>query len=447
MKTIVDPSISPANVVRDYDLIQVGDETLAAQLPEHDARQTARMRNAAAEHNRDRIAPEFPIVNTSADLPVLGMRDDRSAQFQYNYLVRWSFHNYTGTDVVVCGRDGLPAKIKFDGRTDDQNRVCFIIRKELVFRTEADCKASHQLLAEHGVLQSHELKKIHPLLAKPNYTLYPRAIHIDYPIDWGDLSNPTRCIYHRPSDFMVYIKSDGFRHRHPHSAEYMQHVVPEHADYHRLPNDVDFCLRYVSADQNATPKYIRVAGKTVALRPTRDAPRKIVKVKDANSRNGKHTDLELDTYVELYYSANADGAAGAKNDVMLKRMTLEEAKLHHGVFDSPAEAEASAEVYESRLRQLKDALELEQSSRKRELNEYKAKLDDATIQLQERDRRIERLKTDKSVELERTKEERDAALHRQRMQSEYFKFGALIATSVLVPLGVWLKNKSKNVDK
>jgi predicted RNase H-like nuclease (RuvC/YqgF family) len=117
--------------------------------------------------------------------------------------------------------------------------------------------------------------------------------------------------------------------------------------------------------------------------------------------------------------------------------------MYHGVFDSAAEAESSADTYEARVRIMKERLDFEQLDRKKGNVEYENKIEELEQQLLDKDRRIEQLKNDRAAILEEARERRETNSHEQKMSVEHFKFTAIVVTTVLGMIPLLIKLSSK----
>lgn len=435
MDTNAKPSALPPAKMGEFDIVRNDIEFHGDSIKNYLHRKDEALCTRIAEAKRH-------VVYGQCTTYMRAVADDRGANYNRPFSVKLSFHNYLGRDVFVMGRDGLPAAIPTEQFRHEHDRVCFIIRKELIFHDLELCKKAHAELASMGILNSSELKTIKSLLTRDTSPKFGRTIVSEYIIDEDEFDNTQQCVYHHKTDTLVYLKTDGINHRHPHSSEFIKPYDSDFAYFPKGANDMGVTLRYVSPDPNSAPKYVRVAGKTLVLFPEFDAPRKLIAVKQKN-KEAATAQIESDEYIEIFYPAKSDSADASVVGFRCSRLTVEDAKMYHGVFDSAAEAESSADTYEARVRIMKERLDFEQLDRKKGNVEYENKIEELEQQLLDKDRRIEQLKNDRAAILEEARERRETNSHEQKMSVEHFKFTAIVVTTVLGMIPLLIKLSSK----
>lgn len=435
METSATPSVVPVVKMGEFDILDTDIEFHGDSVTNYERKRAEKYIERIAASRRN-------VVIGSSSMHMPAIRDDRGAHYKRAFCEKLTFHNYLGREIHVARRDGLPAVIPSDERVHESGRNCFVIRKELLFDNYEQCKRSYDELCLMGQLNGAELKQIKGMLTQRPDIRHGRSIIIDYTIEPEELDNAQQCIYHHKSDTLVYFKTDAMLHRHPHCTEYVAPFDSEFAYFPKGKRDMGLTIRYVCNDVLAKPKFMRVSGKTLAIYPELDAPRKVVNLR-AREKSAPGQQIECDEYIELFYPASADSGDEHTPGFRCCRLSVEDARMYHGVFDSISEAESASETYETRVRLLKERLEFEQLGRKRDLSDKEVIISKLEQDIAERDRRIEKLKADKAAVLEETKERRDTTIHEQKMSMEQFKFAAVVVTTLIGLIPILIKVTAK----
>jgi hypothetical protein len=227
---------------------------------------------------------------------------------------------------------------------------------------------------------------------------------------------------------------------HPHSAQHVSPIGEKISAYGENEDDLTFTARYVTTKPKATPKYLRIANKTFAIEPCLSSPAKLILPQSNGKDSGGY--VEADEYIELLYPSKAETKNSASTAYRITRLTMDEARAYYGVFDSAAEAAASTETYESRIRLAKEKLELSEADAKRKMAEVQQKLVKSEQEVHNLQTQVNELKTSNAAQVELIKERRDTQAHSQRMNMETFKFVATVATSLLALIPLVIKLKS-----
>ncbi len=372
-------------------------------------------------------------VTSGKTKPILsGTFDDRSIDYKRQYGTRFSVHNYTLKPIVVIDRIGLPVVIEPELRTSGLERPCVLIRKEMHFDSDDICKRVHDTITELGTLHCPELKELQPILMRPGSRgRFGRKVGMEYIIGESDLENPEQAVFHYKTDLVIAYYQPGNLPMHPQSAQRIPSLDMDVPGYPQGEQDVTVRMRYVSNNPRANAKYIRIANKTFQLNPQIEDPAKLVAVRGRDKKSKEMEYREELEYVEFLYPACID-----TNDPRVKghrcvRLTLEEAKLYHGVFDTLAEANASTETYENRIRLAREKADLQELEYRRRENEHKERV--ASLEKQLND-----LKQEQHIRVEQLKERRETNLHEQKVRIEHVKFGIGIATAIvgMIPLAL-----------
>lgn len=380
------------------------------------------------------------LITSGTPKPILsGTFDDRSIDYKRQYGTRLTVHNYTSKPIVTIDRVGLPVVIEPELRQSGLDKPCVLIRKEMHFDNDDVCKRVHDTLIGMGQLHCPELKELQPVLVRPGTRgRFGRKIGMEYIIREMDLDNPQEAVFHYKTDLVIAWYRPGNLPTHPSSAQYIAPLDMEVPGRPQTDDDVTVRMRYVSNNPNALPKYVRFANKTFQLTPQFEDPAKLVAVKNRDKRIKDLEYVEELEYIEFLYPSCIDTKDPKIKGHRCVRLTLEDARMYHGVFDTLAEANAPAETYENRIRLAKEKADLQDLEYRRRENEHKERV--AALEKQNSD-----LKQEQQVKLEKIKERRESELHRQRMSFESAKFGFSVAATILglVPVAIKIYQATK----
>jgi hypothetical protein len=369
---------------------------------------------------------------------VFGQMDDRKIDYMRQYGLRFSFHNYTGLDVVVVDRLGLPVTIKPESRKNARMNV-FLIRKEMYFDSDVIAKQAYLNVKSLGKTHGAELTKILPALGQDIAGhRFGRCISLEYEISEEDIRNGDGRLYHLPTDMVVSFMSATDTIRHPCSPEFVQ-------DYQRefVPNfptgvlDVRTVFRYISANPKATPKYLRVGEHVFMLSPEKSEAAKLVTVYVGKDKVA--TEVEASEYLEMLYPAFMDAMRENVRGWRCHRVTIEQARESFGVYDTLEDAKNPIIVAEREKREHKEALAAKDAKHGEVVANLNEKIREMSADEKRLKATVDELRQNKEIELEkiRVRNERDA--HHRRMGAENIKLITGIVTAAVTLAGLYVK--------
>lgn len=430
MQTTITPRKAPHVMLGELDVIDP-ELSFYSKIPHlHE--------NDEARKYVERLASQRAyVVSGFKNIELLPALDNRNVQYRRQYGSRITYHNYTNRELVFMDRTGIPVLVAPEIRKSGLDYPCVIIRKELHFENDVVATAAHEGIREMSPIHCPELKRVAPLLiTERGLHTYGRKVALEYVVTEEEIDNDKQSVYHFKTDTLIYIKGLVDPPVHPHCAQYFAPISPQLPHYPKGERDTEVVMRYVSPDPNARPKYIRVANKTLAIHPELECPVKFIAVKSRDKKGNVEVPIEAAEYIEILYPTSADTGNPKSLGFRCTRVTVEEAKQYYGVFDTEAEAYQAGETYESRIRLAKERADLAELEHKRAVNELKTKILNLEAELAFKGRQLDQIKLDGGAYAEKVKERRETAAHKQRMNMEYFKFGATITTTLLglVPL-------------
>lgn len=365
----------------------------------------------------------------------------RHANYERRYNLRFSFHNYTPSDIVVVDRMGLPVTIPPHRLTSEnpKYRGTFLIRKELYFDNQDVAHQAYRNVLSLGKLQGKELSEILPYLGAPSkWGFYGRCLAIEYCLTADDIRAGDGRLYHLPSDIVVSFLSAANTIRHPCSPEYVQDLNNAY-----LPNysvglkDIRMVYRYINADVKAPPKYLRLGKFIFMLEPETGEPARLGL--EPRGKDKALTEVELTEYIEVIYPAHLDATRKDVKGWRCHRMTMEQARESGEIFDTQEDARNPIQAAERERQKHKDDLAAQAAKHADTVRNLEAKINSKEEDEQRHKRTIEELRRARDLELERIREANERATHRRRLSSENIKLLATLATAGVTIGSLYLK--------
>lgn len=426
-KTTILPQKTPVNYIGDLDVVSVGVEYYTGPQGVHEQ---AKLQEYCEKQSR---TPGF-----------LDMRfafDNRSVNHQRQYGLRWSFHNYTTTDILIIDRLGLPVTIKPEIRRND-GPPGLVIRKEMYFDTLEASRQAFLNAQSLGKLHGAELTRMLPELEKAHRdNIFGRHLSLEYHISEVEIREGDGRLYHLPSDLVVSFLSAADTIRHPCSPEYARTNNTYLPNYPTGELDLNVIIRYVCTDPKAPPKYVRVVNKVFMLKPEFGEAAKLIM--QTVGKDKQQQEVEVSEYVELLYPAHMDALRTGVQGYRCLRVTLDEARVRFGIYDTAEEARAPLIATERIEQQHKEALASLAAEADKAMKQQHKKHAEQDDELRRQKLLIEELKRTRDQEMERLKEENDKATHRRRMSTETIKLVSVVATASVTLVGLYLKFKKK----
>lgn len=425
--TITDPKHKPLEHTGDLDLVDVQVEHYCGDAAVHERQ---KINDYCEKQSRKPGTLDFRFAF-----------DDRKIDYQRQYGVRWSFHNYTNTDVIVIDRLGLPITLTPETRRYE-GPAGLIIRKEMYFDTLQVSLKAFKNVQSLGRLHGSELTKMMPELGREHRDYrYGRSLSLEYMILETDIREADGRLYHLPTDFVVSFLSAADTIRHPCSPEYVQMQENYISNHPTGQADLKMIFRYINMDPLATPLYLRIANKVFMLKPEHGEPAKLVA---RNVGKEKQTqEVELAEYVELLYPAKLDAVRPNVPGYRCTRVSVEDAKIRFGICDNLEDARNPLIVAERIEQQHKDAMQAQAAEAAKQLRQQQEKNAAQAEELRKHSLTIEELKRARDLEMEKLREKNEREAHRRKMVSENIKLISVIATTAAAIAGIYFKLKKK----
>lgn len=441
MKTSILPSKSIANIHDDDALLNhVGSQFHVCKSLQQEER--------LSEETKRRMTMTSLSFSANGKLANLaGQNDFRSGFYARQIATRVTYHNYTGVQIVVYERDGVPLLLKPDGRTSGYDEPCVVIKKDYIFEEKEDVIRTLAAIKSLGELSSFDLKQIKAQLEKDikSVGIYGYRLETEYKINASEMNNSGGTIYHRKTDAIISILPLDQVPKHPHSSEaiYLSEFRGVLAD----PKDeLNILLRYVDHDDSAQPLYINFANKVFELRPQKDHPDKTV---IAGKNQANLTERPSNSYIEFIHTDfTSDGFSYV-------RFSPENDKAAYGIFDSYGEAINVRASLENTIRQQKQLIDSLEAAHKSAINklekehadaisDYKDKMRVKENTIINKDAKIADLQRDSDNRNEYIKYKREDQTHQQKTTFEVVKFAISVMTMLIgiIPLVLKLKQKT-----
>lgn len=377
---------------------------------------------------------------TSAEMRVNYALDDRKIDYQRQYGLRFSFHNYTNLDIVVVDRLGLPVTIRPERRRAETIGT-FVVRKEMYFDDASVAHQAYRNIMSLGQLQGFELTRLAPELGREvSGHRFGRCLSLEYVISEAEIRKGDGRLYHLPTDLVLSFLSAVDTIRHPCSPEFSQDYERFIPNYPDGLNDVRVAFRYISANIRAQPKWVRIGAQVFMLRPELCEPAKLVTVPVGKDKTP--TDVELSEYVELVYPATLDATRDGVIGYRCHRFSLDQAKDQLNIYDTLEDARNPGQVVEREKQQHKNeltALAAKNAEREKTLQD---KLDDRDSDLRKQKVTMDDLRRARDLEIERIREDNEKATHSRRISSENIKLITVLVTAIVTLAGLYMKYKS-----
>jgi hypothetical protein len=377
---------------------------------------------------------------TPAHLRTYFELDDRRVDYQRQYGLRYSFHNYTKTDIVIVDRLGLPVTIRPERRRPKQVDV-LIIRREMYFDNQEVSHGAARNVESLGTLQGSDLSKMLPMLAlERNDHRFGRCVSLEYAITEEEISRGDGRLYHLPTDMVISFLSAAKTIHHPCSPEYVAEQERYLPNYPKCQQDVRFTFRYVCADVKAKPKYLRMGVHVFMLQPEKDAPSKLGGV--IQGKEKIEVQVDLSEYVEIIYPAWMDATREGVKGYRCHRVSIEQAREQLEIYDTLEDALNPIQTQEREKKQHKDEI----AAQAAKFTERERILQEKNVTLEEDVRRnkitIDDLRRQRDVELERVREENERETHRRKMGAENIKLFVTVVTAAVTIAGIYAKLSS-----
>ncbi len=369
---------------------------------------------------------------------------DRRVDYMRQYGLRYSFHNYTASDIVVVDRLGLPVTVRPEQRRPSERPMapCVVILREMHFDDESVSLKAYANVQSQGKLHGAEITRMMPELGRRDpYHKFGRSISLEYTITEAEIRAADGRLYHLPTDVVVSFLSAADTLRHPCSPEYVQQQDPYIPNYPTGARDVHVNFRYVNPNPQASPKYVRVANQVFALKPEYTEAAKLVLRYTGKDRD-KPVEEEVTEFIEVLYPARLDAS---RDDVLgwrCHRVTLEEARSRFDVYDTLEDARNPIVVAERKEQQHKDTLAAQAAKAGDVQAVLQTKLEESDADNRRLKHLLDELRRARDLELERIRDRNEEQTHRRRLSAETIKMTAGILTAGLTVFGLWLKFQS-----
>lgn len=422
------PNGKPKSYLGDLDRIEVGVDYLNAD---------------EATYTQQLIAEYCEKQSrTPASMRMHRELDDRKIDYQRQYGLRFSFHNYTNTAIVVVDRLGLPVTIQPEKRRPEVDGVV-IIRKEMYFDTAQVSQQTYRNVQSLGKLHGAELSRMMPELGREVIGhRFGRCLVLEYTIPEEEIRDGDGRLYHLPTDFVLSLLSAADTIRHPCSPEYSQNYEPFIPNFPDGALDVRVAYRYVSADVKALPKYVRVGCHVFMLQPERQEAAKLTSVPVGKDKTP--TEVELADYIELIYPAHLDATREGVKGYRCHRVSLEQAKDLLGLYDTLEDARNPIQAAEREKKQHKDELAALVAKHAEQLRSLQEKITGQDDDIRRHKLTNDDLRRARDLEIERLREANERSTHKRRIGSENIKLITGVVTAAVTLAGLYVKYKSSS---
>lgn len=373
--------------------------------------------------------------------------DDRRIDYQRQYGLRYSFHNYTNTDIVIVDRLGLPVTIKPERRTPAQRGV-LIIRREMYFDNQDIAQRAYHNVQSLGSLQGADLSRIMPMLGleRPDHR-FGRCLSLEYSITEEDIRKSDGRLYHLPTDMVVSFLTAADTIRHPCSPEYTQQQMqndakpPQYAPNHPVGAlDVRVAFRYVCPDSKASAKYLRIGAHVFMLHPEKDEPAKLVLAQQGKEKT--EVPVEISEYVEMIYPAYMDATREGVKGYRIHRVSMDQARQMLDIYDTLDDARNPIMAGEREKRQHKEELATQAAKFLDKERSFQIEISTLNDDRRRDKLTIDELRRARDVEIERLRAQNEEQQHKRKMSTESIKLIAGLAAACATVAGVYLKIKS-----
>lgn len=429
----VHPKAAPSVRLGDFDITHASTEHYSTQAEMHERNKT----ESQAQRMRQHLAYYSATGERTYDLP--RVLDDRSVYYHRQFGVKTTIHNYTTRPLLVMERVGIPIVIQPERRLSGHPEACVIIRVERHFDSDKTCRDVYDLINTTGAAHGAEIKAIQPLLIKnAGQYKFGRKIAIEYKLLESDLDNDNQTLYHHRTDLLLSFLIGDAGVVHPHSPQNVVSGQISHANYDMSDDNLRVIIRYFTNDPKATPLYIRVANKTFAIQPEASTCDRLVDV-SRKEKNETTRYEEVSEYVEIFYPTRCEIKGADANGYRCSRVSLQQATDYYGIHATPEEAANAAVTSESKIRLLKEQVELLKNEQARKTQSLQTEIDELKIANGAVKRELDEARKENSVVVEELKLKREDQNHHQRMNLESFKFTATVATSLLAMIPLVIK--------
>lgn len=330
--------------------------------------------------------------------------DNVNIKTNSDFVVKYSFYNYTAKMISVKTRDGLCIEIQ---PTPQIGNSFFIIRKNLQinnYSLESAIKYFTNLSAKDN---NSDIQKIKDLLIKSTNKPYLSEfnINLDYKFSAGSLLNSYNGIYHSLTDIVLSTKTSLECAEHPYSPLYLNiGDFKKEYNYNSIKkNEAIFKVRFFSKENKKL--YFYCLGELHQLESEIPFAKKGILVTNAKSNLLEVIDTE--EYIEVFstYSTNA---INKRKGICIRRFSLEEAEKILGVYSDmyKANKRGDHETYINGIsEELKRKFNIEKTQLENESLTIKKELAKVEKELQEQKQKIE--KENMKLENERIELEKD----------------------------------------
>lgn len=340
----------------------------------------------------------FGMMTGTAD-EMLVQSQNRNSEFS----IEVKYINNTGREITAMTRNGLSVVLPVDANIQKPN---VIIRNIIKIRGTAK-ESLLKYLAAVPNIKTDELELVKEQLGKV-YGRNEAMLMLDYITPITEIMTaPNETVYHYQTDTLLSLKPFDKITKHPYYGEegnftYVGEVVPldgidvpvgynNNYNLSRIKS-LHMRIRYADCTPTASVLYINMYGTVMALYPERGFSFDYKKHKDSSDTPGK--------YIEITYTAKNDGISSHSDGVIVRRMSLEEAKKKIGVYNTPIEAIEMGSIENRQKAHLADR-EAELTNLKLKVTEEKtrseADLLSKQIELGTQELELQRLKNDNAL--------------------------------------------------
>jgi hypothetical protein len=385
----------------------------------------------AIERNRLEFKRQVKSFHNSPLINFGNFQDDRRIDVERQIVTRQFVINYTGLELLVVDRLGLPTVYTAENRTSDLPEPCVVVRRDYLFDTEEEAERTLRVFSTIGVSTCSDLNMITRKLSEPTQRFrFGKRLSLEYLIPAQMLELHPEGIYHQKLDLVFSYVGNYDIPKHPFSADYFPNLN-EKFPAGENESDLNIKIRYYSTDVNASTKFINIADTVYELVPNAYLP-----PKNLVTNRGKHgvTLTTPDAYIEFITMRSSDPNQGVS-----VRMSLDEANEAYGLFDSRADAEYPKLTHDKRLQVLSDEVADIQATSKLKIISLQQEIDQLKLE-----GRVGKFSN--SIESEMAREAREQSIHVRKMQTENTKqvFGIVSSLIAVVPLIIKFK---KELDK
>lgn len=294
---------------------------------------------SATPHKQVKLYATSPsVMHGSPRLSQIAI-DNLTAHSKSFFREEMLYFNNTPVEISVIMRNGMVVDIPY---SSDLYNDDFIIRKLYSFKSNTIRQVYNSLKLLKDI-DDGELILIKEQLSDAIMTQYDHVtVMIDYHITKQELDQCNGTVYHHATDMVITIDKENDA-KHPYSSAFVNiGAFDKQYEYTNLTG-LHVHVRYVNHSPRARGKYVKLLGQVYFLRPEKDGPAKHVHMR--TKEKGLHVQT-FDDYIEVFYTGYSKEDAEKVRGLKSVRLTIEQAKLNWGIFDTYHEAseESDAEI-------------------------------------------------------------------------------------------------------